>query len=114
MSFKQVILVRADLKMPKGKLAVQVAHASLEAALGSSSEKLNAWRREGMKKVVLKVIDEEDLRYYLKKARASKIKTGLITDAGKTFFDTLTTTCCAIGPDTEEKINVVTGGLKMM
>ena len=52
MSFKQVILVRADLKMPKGKLAVQVAHASVEAALGSSQEKVNAWKRNGMKKIM--------------------------------------------------------------
>ncbi|MBT3866155.1 peptidyl-tRNA hydrolase [Candidatus Woesearchaeota archaeon] len=114
MSFKQVILVRSDLKMPKGKLAVQVAHASVEAVLGSSSDKVNSWRREGMMKVVLKVVDEVDLRYYLKKARAQKIKTAIITDAGKTFFDTSTTTCCAIGPDIVEKIDTVTGGLKMI
>ena len=100
--------------MPKGKLAVQVAHASVEAVLGSSSDKVNSWRREGMMKVVLKVVDEVDLRYYLKKARAQKIKTAIITDAGKTFFDTSTTTCCAIGPDIVEKIDTVTGGLKMI
>ncbi len=114
MSSKQVILVRDDLKMPKGKLAVQVAHASVEAVLGCSSEKVNAWRREGMKKVVLRVVDEEDLRFYLNKARSHKIKTAIITDAGKTFFKTSTTTCCAIGPDDEDKIDVVTGDLKMM
>ncbi len=114
MSSKQVILVRDDLKMPKGKLAVQVAHASVEAVLGCSSEKVNAWRREGMKKVVLRVVDEEDLRFYLNKARSHKIKTAIITDAGKTFFKTSTTTCCAIGPDDEGKIDVVTGDLKMM
>jgi PTH2 family peptidyl-tRNA hydrolase len=113
-NYKQVILVRMDLKMPKGKLAVQVAHASAEALLGSSSEKINSWKREGMKKVVLKVVDKEDLMYYVKKARSYKLKTGLITDAGKTFFDTHTTTCCAIGPDVSDKIDVVTGNLKIL
>ncbi len=111
---KQVILVRSDLKMSKGKLAVQVAHASVEAVLKSSTPNVNAWRRTGMKKVVLKVIDKEDLMYYLKKARSHKLITGLITDAGKTFFDTQTTTCCAIGPADEGKIDVVTGELKMI
>ena len=114
MSFKQVILVRADLKMPKGKLAVQVAHASVEAALGSSQEKVNAWKRNGMKKITLKVIDKEDLMYYVKKARSHKLKTGLITDAGKTFFKRPTITCLGIGPDDEEKIDSLTGNLKML
>ena len=111
---KQVILVRSDLKMPKGKLAVQVAHASVEAVLGSSKDKVDEWKKSGMKKIVLKVVDKEDLMYYLKKAKSYKLKTGLVTDAGKTFFDTHTTTCCAIGPDEEGKIDVVTGELKMI
>ena len=53
---KQVILVRNDLRMPKGKLSSQVAHASLEAAL--KSNKLKEWRSKGTKKVILKVKDE--------------------------------------------------------
>jgi peptidyl-tRNA hydrolase, PTH2 family len=114
MSYKQVILVRTDLKMPKGKLAVQVAHASVDAVLGSSDEKVKAWKREGMKKVVLKVANKKELMDYIKKARNLKIKTALITDAGKTFFDTHATTCCALGPELENKINVITGNLKMV
>ena len=49
---KQVILVREDLKMPRGKMIAQCAHASLEAAL--KSNKLNEWKRKGTKKVILK------------------------------------------------------------
>ena len=52
---KQVILIRQDLKMPKGKLATQVAHASVEATLRSDKEKIKEWRKQGMKKIILKV-----------------------------------------------------------
>jgi len=114
MRYKQVILARTDLKMPKGKLAVQVAHASVEAVFGSAKDKVEFWRKEGMKKVVLKVSNLSEMKKYLIKARDYKLKTALITDAGKTFFDTSTTTCCAIGPDEEKKIDVVTGDLKIM
>ena len=55
MDYKQVILVRTDLKMSKGKVAAQVAHASTEATLRSDDQKIKAWRAKGMKKVVLKV-----------------------------------------------------------
>ena len=52
---KQVILVRMDLKMEKGKLATQVAHASVDAVLKSPKDKIEEWTSGGMKKVVLKV-----------------------------------------------------------
>ena len=61
---KQVILVRDDLKMDKGKLASQVAHASLEAAL--KSNKLKEWKSKGTKKVILKVKDKKKLLKYYK------------------------------------------------
>ena len=53
---KQVILVRHDLKLPKGKLSAQVAHASVEAVLKSEKDKVKEWRTSGQKKVVLKAI----------------------------------------------------------
>ena len=46
MKYKQVILVRDDLKLPKGKLAVQVAHASLDAAMKSDKEILEKWKKQ--------------------------------------------------------------------
>ena len=55
---KQVILVRHDLKLPKGKMAAQVAHASIEAVLRSSPDLVKSWRAQGMKKAVLKVKDD--------------------------------------------------------
>ena len=113
-SLKQVILCRMDLKMEKGKLSVQVAHASVEAVLGSSKEKVHEWYEQGMKKVTLKVTDLKELQKYQREAQKQGIKTAIITDAGKTFFDKPTITCVAIGPDREEKIDRVTGHLKIL
>lgn len=103
-----------DLQMPKGKVAVQVAHASVEAVLGSSKERIHEWYEEGMKKVTLKVADLKELQKYQREAQKDGLKTSIITDAGKTFFDKPTITCVAIGPDTEEKIDRVTASLKML
>ena len=109
---KQVILVRTDLKMNKGKLVVQCAHASLEAAL--KSNKLNEWKKKGTKKVILKVKDEQELLYYYELAKKNKLTNALIKDAAKTFFKVPTITCLAIGPDKEEKIDKVTKELKIL
>ena len=109
---KQVILVRQDLKMPKGKLAVQVAHASLEAAL--KSNKLKEWQKKGTKKIILKVKDEKELLYYYDLANKNKLTNALIKDAAKTFFKEPTITCLAIGPDKEEKIDKLTKELKIL
>ncbi|MEK6940551.1 MAG: peptidyl-tRNA hydrolase Pth2 [Nanoarchaeota archaeon] len=112
---KQAILVRADLKMDKGKLASQVAHASVEAVLRSSSSKVDLWRSEGMKKVILKVTDLNSLRDFQQKAKHEKLVAALITDSGRTkFHGTVTTTCLGIGPDTDELIDKVTHELKLL
>ncbi|MBI2145613.1 peptidyl-tRNA hydrolase [Candidatus Woesearchaeota archaeon] len=111
---KQVILVRADLKLPKGKLAVQVAHASLEAAMKSSRSQLDEWRSEGGKKVVLEVQSLSDLKKYEALARSEKLVTALIADAGHTTVEPGTVTCLGVGPDREEKIDNVTGKLKIL
>lgn len=112
--YKQVILVRMDLKLPKGKLASQASHASVEALLKSHKDDIDKWKKEGMKKVVLKVKDLEELEVYKKKADEKGLVTGLITDMGKTVVEPGTTTCLGIGPDKEEKIDKVTGDLKML
>ena len=98
MSYKQVILVRIDLKLPKGKLSVQVAHASLEAALKSSRSVMDEWRFSGAKKVVLKADNLEDLRKYEALAGSERLVSALITDAGHTTIPSGTVTCIGIGP----------------
>ncbi|MBI2143893.1 peptidyl-tRNA hydrolase [Candidatus Woesearchaeota archaeon] len=114
MGYKQVILVRTDLKLPKGKACVQVAHASLEAALKSSKGVIDEWRSGGGKKVVLKAAGLDELRKYEALARKEKLVTSLITDAGHTTVAPGTVTCLGIGPDNEEKIDKVTGSLKIL
>jgi len=111
---KQVILVRNDLKLPKGKLAAQVAHASVEAVLKSSKSKVDEWHSEGMKKVILKVKDLTELKKYQRLAKVEKLVASIITDAGKTVVAPGTITCLGIGPDSETKIDKVTSKLKMI
>ena len=114
MNLKQVILVRLDLKLPKGKLAAQAAHASVEAVLKSESSIVKSWRREGMEKVVLKVKDEKELLHYFQLAKEADLVTALITDAGHTVVAPGTKTCVGIGPNEEEKIDNITGKLLLL
>lgn len=111
--YKQVILVRKDISMSRGKTAIQVAHASAEAVLKSPKEKINEWRKFS-KKVVLKVDSENDLLKYKKEAEKAKLVTALIRDAGLTEIPKNTLTCLAIGPDEDEKIDKITGKLKTL
>jgi PTH2 family peptidyl-tRNA hydrolase len=112
--YKQVILVRDDLKLPKGKLAVQVAHASVDAVLKSSKSVVDDWRSEGMKKVVLKVADEKELRKFMILAKNEGFKVALIQDAGLTTVAPGTVTCLGVGPDEEKKLDSIFGKLKLV
>ncbi|MBD3310834.1 peptidyl-tRNA hydrolase [Candidatus Woesearchaeota archaeon] len=112
--YKQVILARKDLKLSKGKLAAQVSHASVEALMKSHKDDIKKWKDQGMKKVVLEVPDQQELLRYRQLAEDAGLVTGLISDAGRTELPPGTVTCLGIGPDSEEKIDKVTGSLKML
>ncbi|MBI2558900.1 peptidyl-tRNA hydrolase [Candidatus Woesearchaeota archaeon] len=114
MPYKQVILVRTDLKMPKGKAHAQVAHASVDSVLKSDKQIVDSWKKEGGKKIVLKVKDEKELLKYKQMAEDSGLKTALIKDAGHTVLEPGTITCLGIGPDLEEEIDKISGKLKMI
>ena len=114
MEYKQAILVRKDLKLPSGKLAAQVAHASVEAVHRSDKKLVSEWRSQGMMKIVLKVDDLKELHKFNQDAKDSGLVTALITDAGRTVVEPGTVTCLAIGPDSVEKIDKLTGKLKML
>lgn len=110
--YKQVILVREDLNMPKGKMSSQVAHASVECVMASDKAIVAKWRDGGMKKIVLRVKDLKELKSFKSIADDNGLIARLITDAGRTVFKEPTMTCMGIGPDEENKIDAVTGKLE--
>ncbi len=115
--YKQVILVRADLKLPKGKLAAQAAHASVDAVLKQLSvdkDIVRSWRFAGMKKIALKVADEKELYKYVQQAKDAGLVTAVITDAGKTVVAPGTVTCAAIGPEDEDRVDRIISELKLL
>ena len=114
MKYKQVILVREDLKLPKGKMSVQVAHASLDSVSKSDKVLVEKWKQQGGKKVALKVADEKEFFKYMSMLENEGIIVALIKDAGHTVVEPGTITCLGVGPDLEEKIDKVTGKLKMV
>ena len=78
---KQVIVVNDALKLPRGKLAAQVAHAAVAAFLETDSRDQMVWLEVGMPKVVLKGEDEAALRELEQKAAALGLPVSLIEDA---------------------------------
>lgn len=111
---KQVILVIHELKLPKGKLAAQAAHAAVEAAHKAEKDDYKLWRQNGMAKIVLKVKNKESLYKYIQAAKDAQVPTAVITDAGKTTVEPGTVTCGAIGPAAEETIDTITGDLPLL
>ncbi|MBD3406002.1 MAG: peptidyl-tRNA hydrolase [Candidatus Lokiarchaeota archaeon] len=116
-TYKQVIVVRTDLDMSKGKTAVQVAHGSLSAserARGKTNDIWKAWFREGQKKVALKVRSEDDLKTLISQAIQADLPYAMIRDAGMTELPPGTVTVIGIGPALAEKIDKITGDLKLL
>jgi peptidyl-tRNA hydrolase, PTH2 family len=114
MSLKQAIIVRKDLKMGTGKIAAQVAHASLAALKKASRKDVEEWESEGCKKVVLKVKDLAEFESVLSRLRSAKIPNAVIRDAGLTQIDAGEATCIGIGPLEESKLDEVTKNLKLL
>jgi peptidyl-tRNA hydrolase, PTH2 family len=114
---KQAIVMRSDLRMGKGKLAAQAAHASLSAAEIASdtrAEWYDRWKAEGQKKVVLKVGSEPELTELLKTAKRAKLPAAIIQDRGLTQLEPGTVTCVGIGPAPDEEVDRITGKLKLL
>ncbi|MFO7872844.1 MAG: peptidyl-tRNA hydrolase Pth2 [Candidatus Undinarchaeales archaeon] len=111
--YKQAIVVRRDLNLSPGKLAVQVAHASEKAASHTDTKILNAWRKEGAKKAVLKAKSKEELFKLHEKARNSRLPTALIKDAGLTEIEPGTVTALGLGPALASEIDQITGNLPL-
>lgn len=117
MEFKQVIVVRSDLKMSPGKTCAQVAHAShsaAEAAKKTDKKWYDAWWSEGQKKVVVKAAVEDEILQLFRDARANSLPCYIINDAGLTELAPGTTTTLGIGPALNTLIDKVTGQLKLL
>ncbi|WP_456482387.1 peptidyl-tRNA hydrolase Pth2 [Methanopyrus sp.] len=114
--YKQVIVVRGDLELSRGKLAAQVAHASLGAFLRAkeSGAPVEEWLKEGQKKVVLECEDEEELLELHELAKRRGLPSFLVRDAGLTELEPGTVTCLGIGPEREEEIDRITGDLPLL
>lgn len=111
--YKQVLIVRKDLKMGKGKLISHACHASLDAALKADGKVLDEWRKEGAKKIVVKVNSLKEIQDLDKKVRKEKIVHALIRDAGLTQLKKGTVTVLGIGPAKEKIVDKITGKLKL-
>lgn len=112
---KLVLVVRTDLGMGRGKIAAQVAHAAVSAAVaGLGQPRLRRWLEDGQPKVVLRAAGEEELTEVAGRAAQAGLAVELISDAGRTQVPTGTLTACAIGPDEEEAIDAVTGTLLLL
>lgn len=125
---KQIIVVRKDLNMRKGKLAAQVAHASMKVLLDKmqwvdfsleldvhDEEQLLIWLDGSFTKVVVSCANENELLKLKEKADNVGILCALITDAGKTeFHGEPTNTCIAIGPEWASKLEPITGNLSLL
>lgn len=137
---KQVIVMRKDLQMRKGKMIAQGAHASMKVILDlmgitgwfgehvkpgegyitrsvtlDTLDPVNLWLNGLFTKVAVSVGSEEELLEIKKKADEAGVLTALITDAGATEFHGVpTNTCIAVGPDRSSKIDPITGHLKLL
>ena len=107
-------MVNASLKLPKGKLAAQVAHGAVAAFLEADEDAAQAWLDEGMPKVVLSAPAAEDLLRLETAALEREIPCCLIEDAGRTVIPEGTITCLGLGPAPDEAIDALTGDLKLL
>lgn len=114
MAYKQVLIIRNDLKLPKGKLAAQIAHASVDAYTKAESIVSRSWFLEGQKKIVVKVQTEKELILLFQSAKDQGIPASLITDAGKTVVAPGTKTAVGLGPADEDVLDDLTGDLSLL
>lgn len=125
---KQVIVMRKDLNLRKGKMVAQGGHAALTALIGDIDlERLNRfdpsvtlsasvfeWIKTGMKKVCLGIDSEDALLELVHRARRIDLPVYTVRDAGHTEIPAGTITCAAFGPCEDERVDPITGDLKLL
>lgn len=121
---KQVVVIRKDLKIRRGKECSQAGHAScafLARRISKEpdgpvklSEAEKEWIKSSYKKICLCVESEKELLEINKRAKEAGLECHMIQDSGKTEFHGVPTyTCLAIGPDWDERIDPVTKNLRL-
>lgn len=111
---KQVIVLRKDLNMRKGKMVAQGSHASLVSYLAAEQPVAFDWLNNGQTKICVGVDSEAELVAIYERAKADGIPCSLIRDAGHTEFKEPTLTAVGIGPDDSGLIDPITGNLKLL
>lgn len=127
---KQVLVIRKDLNMRKGKMVAQGSHASMLAILQQGhvqkdkhgltyvipmQPSVMEWVTNLFTKVCVGVNSEEELLTIYEQAKEADLPCSLIQDAGLTEFDGVPTyTAVAVGPGATEDINKITGELKLL
>lgn len=122
MTVKQVLVIRKDLRMRRGKEIAQGSHASMkflaeklrEGCTVSLSPAELEWFEGKFAKITTQVNSEKELLDLHERARQAGLTSWLILDSGLTEFGGVPTyTCLAIGPDYSEKIDPITGHLPL-
>lgn len=122
-NIKQVIVMRTDLNMRKGKMVAQGSHAALafiadrlQGKFGAADLKIqDAWMYHGKTAICVRVDSEEELMSIYDRALTLKLTVYLVRDAGLTEFGGIPTyTCLGIGPNMSDCIDKVTGNLKLL
>jgi PTH2 family peptidyl-tRNA hydrolase len=115
--YKMVIIFRSDLRLSKGKAAVQAGHAAVSAAEEARKHRRdwwNEWLFEGQRKIAVKVNSEKELLELQEQAENLDLPYALIVDRGLTEIPPNTITCLGIGPAPSEKIDALTGKLPLL
>ena len=112
-----MMVIRRDLGMGTGKIAAQVAHASILAAKRAEDRRpewFAEWFATGQAKVVVKVQSLDQLIEVKVHAESLKLPVAIVQDSGRTQLEPGTSTCVGIGPAPEELIDKVTNHLKLL
>ena len=116
MDIKQVIVIRKDLNMRKGKCVAQGCHAAMDALENQENNQvIEEWWAQGSTKICVSVSSEQELVDTYNKACAARLPCSIITDAGRTEFNGIPTkTAVAIGPADAAEIDKITGTLSLL
>ncbi len=114
---KQMLVVRSDLDMGKGKIVVQCSHAAVSAA--ERARKMfpdwwKSWMAEGQSKVAVKVKGEQPILELQRQSKKAGIPCFVVRDRGLTQVEPGTVTCIGIGPAPHGKVDLLTGTLPLL